>query len=1183
MMNSKNAHQIFAGYLLEKIEDELTKRTSDVILYETPEDTVFLGAFSEKNNTNSKENYIFPNNIGMQFKFDKEDIGEKTEVEFHFSCEFYYRVNPTYQEQINYLIQIFLSETETENQHNLNVNYLLFYYFQKYIEQSKIANEKFSPIDLSVLVENINKILFHIENSNVFEASAIDSGLSEEGLVILGEISKNYLFKNISDVGLVFPKKDVALKYKKITIKELEPLKLNITKTYDNPKYVAHAIETYTKNFNNIIFEFITEIRDILTITKKLRIIDILVEENYSRLLADYNIEEIEKPNWEIDLDVDVRDTNKFVIFDVDFSNKSNVNEEKTGYKYPYSTKLYNAKITSITDRKLFKNPNATYSSFDINDLMSSYRYDVKKYGIGINCSVNYHKQDDKHILETNNFAIFEEKRRITREYDDISLKFIDYTSKPIQNLKKILFRMEIEAKSTLDYIQKFKSNSQIYQKAFNDYEKFISEIRRFDFGIHCIELKSDVEKAFTMMNESFAIDSKFDSWRLFQLVFIVSNIPDIIVSEYGEDEMKIIENYRVSDMVDILYYSTGGGKTEAFLGCVIFTLFFDRLRGKNSGLSSIIKYPLRLLSVQQVDRVSKKVAAAQTIKNKYGITGDLFSWGYYVGGRNTLNAVEDYNDLEKEILEDPENYQQIYSCPMCGNEVNIKVDKENKFVTHHCTDNKCSYSKGIPFRFIDDEIYRDVPSILISTLDKFAIMAFNGNFKSLLGIDNNGKSNSYDPVPTLVISDEIHLIKESLGTFSSHYESVFYYFCADLIQHFGAKPKKIKYLGATATISNYEFQVKELYMKDATLFPALSSKKNQDFYSEIDETDISRFNVAVMPFGISPIEYILKIIKTQRYILSQLLNDPTSLSSYFQNQLSVDEITKILFDYYIMIQYSNTKRDANRVRNGVDAYINNSSTIESMYKVPTDTILTGDTKFQLVKKLLSDIEKSTNPVLDNIPNYITATSMISHGIDNDKFNSMYFLGVPNLFAEYIQAYSRVGRKYSGLIFNIIRPVRVREESFLTNFKEFMEYKELMVTPIPISRYSIGALKRTFNGILLSIMQLYVLPNSKTVKKLSSYRDFKELLLETKEKPIAKMMKKIYSHDEHEGSEFNERINSLVKETFTFLRNRDNDKFDRKSISKVIRNMNSTNELPMRSLRDTDNPVNIGLKESSNE
>ena len=204
------------------------------------------------------------------------------------------------------------------------------------------------------------------------------------------------------------------------------------------------------------------------------------------------------------------------------------------------------------------------------------------------------------------------------------------------------------------------------------------------------------------------------------------------------------------------------------------FHCFFDRLRGKTKGLTAIIKYPLRLLSIQQVDRVLRKITAAQHIKNKYQLQGENFSLGYFVGGGNTPNYIKDYNEIHMNIEDFSEKQQQIYECPYCKDVVKLKIDIDRREVVHYCKNDSCMYHDQLPYLFVDDEIYRSVPSVLISTLDKFAIMAINNQFKKLLYITDQGTCEAYDPAPTLSIIDEIHLIKESLGTFSSHYESIF-------------------------------------------------------------------------------------------------------------------------------------------------------------------------------------------------------------------------------------------------------------------------------------------------------------------------------------------------------------------------------------------------------------------------
>jgi hypothetical protein len=1182
MNKNYNMHQIFAKHLIEKIEDRLSWR-NDEIINQAPEEAIFLGAFSEIDAKQNENGVIFPNHIGLQFKIDMNRVKIQTDIEINFMCDFFYRISPSYEEQINHIINYYISESGYLSEKPPTLDHVLIKKFSNYINQSMIIRKQFSTVFFDTIGQIIEMCSL-TENPLQNFKNKLEENFTNDEIDVINEVYQNFLSRELHEDGLVIKKREIALKYKKFVVNEYPRLKIHIDKNTNVQQSIKKSLDAFNMSFNNLLHDEILGIKDILSTTKRPRICDIVTEEKFQAYLTSSKIEEIPYPNWQVKVDIQAIVSNQTLLLDVIFSNQNKVSDSsKTSISYPYSTKIYNAKIIVYLNRNDYTGSNSAFEKFDITDLISSYRYDTSKYGKSSNSGINHSYVEGKDILETVNFSLYAEKRRITRPYKDISLKFKDFADNSIMHLQKIANALKLANQDVYEYINTFKNNSKVYHSAFDDYENLTLEIKRFEFGIECIKLFSNAHKAFIYLNESFALESdQFDSWRLFQIVFIVSNIPDMIVSEYGAEELSAIQNYKIEDMVDILYFSTGGGKTEAFLGCVLFSLFFDRLRGKTKGITAIIKYPLRLLSIQQVDRVIKKLTSAQIIKSKYDLPGEEFSLGYFVGGGNTPNSIKSYEDVAKEIDEFEEQFQQIYECPLCKSKVKLKVDINHEFIYHYCMNPQCAYHQKLPYSFIDDEIYRHIPSVLISTLDKFAVMAINNNFNKLLCIKDDGSCSCYDPAPTLSIIDEIHLIKESLGTFSSHYESIFYYYCSDLIRDFGAKSRKIKYMGATATISNYKYQVKELFMKDAHLFPAISPMVKKDFYSYVDETDVTRFNVAVMPFGISPIEYLLRLIKAQREIVAQYLEDPSELITLFNNELSEQDIIQLLYDYYIIIQYSNTKRDASRIRNGVDAFINSSINVKEKYKVPTDTILTGDTKFDKVKSLLSDIAKSKNPVDDPIPNYITATSMISHGVDNDKFNNIFFLGLPNLFAEYIQAYSRVGRKYSGIVFSVIRPIRLREESFLTNFIEYMDYKELMVSPVPISRYSIGGLRKTFNGVLMAIVRLYALPRSKQTRVLVTYKHFRDILLEIREKPLAKILKMIYSHHESEGSDYNQMINQLVKETFVFLYSSSNDQFNKKKIGKVIKYINSTNEIPMRSLRDTDKPVIIGLKEDKN-
>ena len=255
----------------------------------------------------------------------------------------------------------------------------------------------------------------------------------------------------------------------------------------------------------------------------------------------------------------------------------------------------------------------------------------IKLKGIGHNCSVIWSEKNPR-VLETTHLPLFKQYRLKTRE--DLVVKFKDLINEPVKTLKDIYSKMLQELESWRnDYSNRkhcLASDVESNYKACKQFEEEIKafefEIKRFKYGISMIEDYDYIKNAFILMNKAFARSTKsYDSWRLFQIVFIVSLLPDVSVCEYGEEK---IDNSFINK-VDLLYFPTGGGKTEAFLGIIVFTLFFDRFRGKVSGNTAIVKYPLRLLSVQQVGRMADILASAEIErKNCQDIKdSDIFLW----------------------------------------------------------------------------------------------------------------------------------------------------------------------------------------------------------------------------------------------------------------------------------------------------------------------------------------------------------------------------------------------------------------------------------------------------------------------------------------------------------------------------------------------------------------------------
>ena len=321
-----------------------------------------------------------------------------------------------------------------------------------------------------------------------------------------------------------------------------------------------------------------------------------------------------------------------------------------------------------------------------------------------------------------------------------------------------------------------------------------------------------------------------------------------------------------------------------------------------------------------------------------------------------------------------------------------------------------------------------------------------------------------YDPAPTLFIQDELHLIRESLGTYASHYESFIDYF----VKNVSPSRRPIKIIGATATISSYATQIAQLYSKDPIRFPCASPDLKRNFYSYIEEDDTQRLIMGYAPYGKAIINSVVYSLKYMREVVYDYKEHPEKILEIPGIGITtIDDALEILKDYWIFLEYNNVKRDGNNVEGALETPINVELRKAGITPFSTRK-MTGDETFQDVREVLSQVE--TNEDVFNGVNLIVATSMISHGVDADRFNIMFFYGMPGNTAEYIQAYSRTGRRHSSIVIDIIRPSRETDQSYLKNFVNFHEFKDIMVESVPINRWATKAIDCTLPGIFTGLL-----------------------------------------------------------------------------------------------------------------
>lgn len=753
-----------------------------------------------------------------------------------------------------------------------------------------------------------------------------------------------------------------------------------------------------------------------------------------------------------------------------------------------------------------------------------------------LNCQGDF--DSNSNSISTFNYAIFNQEKIVpinSLKEADISFDILSKKEGLIE-LEKIYSKMEDFYKNSEDSSEK---------------EEFHQMMERFKSNINFLKSDENSLKAFQLMNKTFKRNSNYDGWRLFQIVFIVSQIMDIVLADERET-------------CELLHVMTGGGKSETYFGIVIFTAFYDRLDGKEFGISAITKFPLRMLSIQQLQRISNIFINAEQIRREENIGGDEFSIAYFVGGQDS-----DFPNYNHEVLLKINKAQKknekikgkiIDTCPLCHGDVFLDIDKEKQVVIHKCD------SCGEEFRlyYIDDEIYRTLPTFIVSTVDKWAGIATNRRFRNLLGgnleecslghgfmpafdtcglsiseykkCDDNGRpvSRLFDTSPTLVIQDEMHLIKEGFGTIDSHFESLM-----EAMKSEFSNGSKFKNIVMTATVKGAETQIKHLYYKDTRVFPPTLKDTNGNTFFFKKQKDDGKNVLQRRIIGLKPSILSYRVIfYILRYIAQFIKKLESNIEDFsLKYDFALDELIEIKNYYKKLLTYHNKKEAAHNVTYSIDDYVNNH---KDNYKVQVKA-LTGDNDLDDIKEVMNTIEHFYEDEMNKEKLFaVNATSIVSHGVDIDEWNIMVFDGMPRSTSEYIQALSRVGRKYFGLVFVIFSATKTRDLSFYQHFNEYHSMLDEKVENVPLSRWAKLGFKQTFTSVFSAALLNY-LPN--VIEELTYNPDMAKRVLqvENNKKLLIDFIKKAYISDSNMlgadyfekeiEKEYNRRAEYLINNT----------------------------------------------------
>ncbi|MFM0068930.1 helicase-related protein [Paraburkholderia aspalathi] len=727
------------------------------------------------------------------------------------------------------------------------------------------------------------------------------------------------------------------------------------------------------------------------------------------------------------------------------------------------------------------------------------YQYDRRVWAVGHNTSV---RSDPKaRTVKTVALAVYEQPRIMTREV--VSAKFVDLASDPFVTLEGIYVAMCDYGKDWKERVldqNDLQLDAAALTECNHDYAGFEDEIRRFAAGIAALKADARLLTAFKASNRVFGkLASGYDSWRLFQVVFIVTQLPALAVREgvvEGEFPAGMKRNWKdVLDWGDVLWFRTGGGKTEAYLGLACCAMLYDRLRGKRFGMTAWLRFPLRMLSIQQLQRAMRVIwETEKERKAVLGVDADQSApirLGYFVGSTTTPNSIgTEY--LENFTTEESLEWLRVVpDCPACRGRGTVKVKTDIPAIRFRHICSACNAE--LPLDISDDEVYRHLPTLVLGTIDKMASVgqqpkfgmlwggakwkcpqhgyAF-GEYCSAFGCQVKDKKlrktvKPYDPSPALHIQDELHLLQEELGAFAGHYETLIRY-CEAAV---GGLPSKV--VAATATIEGFENQVRHLYgVRDARRFPGRGYDKLRSFYAEPDEDEAgnpktARMFVAFKSTSMPPADASAFCTEILHAEIGNLFSSPHIALALLRDAKTPNDVAVLLKYYTTTLNYVGSLAKGSRVSQALNEI---SSKVRPGARDLNVEYHSSRSTSAEVADVVHRVESPPNWSDDSFLDALVATSMISHGVDLERVNLMTMDGVPEQTAEYIQASSRSGRRHVGMVVVVLAGFSLRASSIYHRFLEYHQHLDRMVSPVPVNRFAKYAAQRTLPGIALGLL-----------------------------------------------------------------------------------------------------------------
>lgn len=613
-------------------------------------------------------------------------------------------------------------------------------------------------------------------------------------------------------------------------------------------------------------------------------------------------------------------------------------------------------------------------------------------------------------------------------------------------------------------------------------------------------KLSVTVEKEIENKNKAFT-NCK---WRAFQIAFLLQSI-EAITNKNSSDR----------EIVDLIWFPTGGGKTEAYLAVSAFSALYRRVKDKNDvGVDTFMRYTLRLLTVDQFQRAARLIISLEYIRRrKVDMLGEKeYSIGLWVGGDTTPNNFEQAKKQFNEIIKNKKKKKFIVtSCPWCGAEIKpIKLEKNTIYqgisiestLKCSCPDEKCEFENKLPIYFIDEDIYENPPTFLIGTIDKFVQLTWKPKARSLFGINKKGER-IVSP-PNLIIQDELHLISGPLGSLTGMYETLI----EELTYDYRSESKP-KILGATATIKAFNTQIKALFGREKSfIFPPSGISMDDNFFSNVILNEDGTYFPGRKYIGIYPItqgklqtqvQTFSKLLMTVNNLPIESKNSFWTILSFYNTIKDIGKANSLVdqdIPYTINYNYdkSNIPLDSRR-------YINREKVKELTSRMNNNEIAGA------LQELKTDYTITKNEAID----LALASNIIEVGVDIDRLSLMTIVGQPKTTSQYIQVSGRIGRKVDenpGLVIVLYNKGNSTDKSHYEHFNEYHQQLYANVEETSITPFSYFSIERGLPAVLIGFLRqifdykkLGIAPNAEFINdNLNKIEDFVE-------KRIVKKMK----------------------------------------------------------------------------